>query len=135
MLKTPSPRELRSCNGDFWGNFNNYFDLDTLTDCQAHYFVDDIYVSIDSMIGINEYVLQERINIYPNPAKDYLHVNIKNLGNKIIAIKIYDLLGIQKARYTLPAGRVELPELKAGVYIIELNFSEKKLFQKVIITN
>jgi len=87
--------------GNFFDDANtNYIQTDTTISCQSHYFFDDIYVVVDTTTNIEKIGLEEVVNIYPNPAKDYINIKTGN-NHKIIDIKIYDLFGTMKSQYHL----------------------------------
>jgi len=124
--------------GNFFDDANtNYIQTDTTINCQAHYLLDDVYVALDSTTNIEKIELEEVINVYPNPAKDYINIKTRN-NHVIVDIKIYDLFGTMKSQYHLKSSynnKIQLFHLKAGIYIIEFQFLDKSLKQKLVITN
>ncbi len=82
-------------------------------------------------VGINDidYNLLS-VNLYPNPATDYLNVNIINnsyLGNDEIALSVYNLIGediirisgihrSELANYSIPVSNVS-----SGIYLLTIS--------------
>lgn len=63
--------------------------------------------------------LADKINIFPNPATDVMHIEIENYGTYIISL--YDLSGsllVQKENAT----EMNVDELQAGVYLMSITF-------------
>ena len=75
------------------------------------------------------------INIFPNPTKDVLNVDIpKDVNVKSIAIYSIDGSLIEKNRYPLLSGQLNIGKLKNGTYIIHIE-TEKGCFSKKVTKN
>jgi hypothetical protein len=71
----------------------------------------------------------KRIEIYPNPTKDFIEFkNIKN-GSKI---SIYNLSGELVQKYIYNSNKHSLENIKNGVYLLELQQNLKKDYFKII---
>ena len=71
----------------------------------------------------------KRIEIYPNPTKDFIEFkNIKN-GSKI---SIYNLSGELVQKYIYNSNKHSLENIKNGVYLLELQQNLKKEYFKII---
>jgi hypothetical protein len=84
----------------------------------VYFYIDDISLyECDSVVGIDEKPI-EQIKIYPNPAQDYVRVDLpKNINQ--VSLNIYNLTGqlilqkqIAQANQTIP-----ITELGNGVYV------------------
>ncbi|MBN4077570.1 T9SS type A sorting domain-containing protein [bacterium AH-315-C20] len=79
------------------------------------------------MIGIDE-LEPIHIEIYPNPASN--KVFIKS-DSKVHQITVYDLKGVEIKNYMLPDSQIDISELPAGVYVLQLltdvGYAQKKL--------
>lgn len=71
--------------------------------------------------------------IYPNPAKNLIHVDSKN---EILSATIYNILGqtVTKIFPEVYQTKIQIPvdELKAGTYLVEINTVNGKSSQKLI---
>ena len=68
------------------------------------------------------------INIYPNPAKDKLYIQLPS-GDNVITLRLYDILGKEINTYSVSYNNniVDIASLPNGIYIIkfELNTISK----------
>ena len=64
------------------------------------------------------------VNIYPNPAKDFITIDLGNIPENPILFRLYDFSGKCIIEQQIPALQKEtifdLEELKHGLYIIEI---------------
>ncbi len=88
-----------------------------------------VYANYNENIGIRNENLN--LNIFPNPAKDILHID----SDKDILCKIYDMSGKcvlnKKIRKT---AQINISELNKGIYILKItgaNIAENKLLVKI----
>ncbi|SDE82299.1 Por secretion system C-terminal sorting domain-containing protein [Epilithonimonas hungarica] len=58
------------------------------------------------------------VDIFPNPVKDYIHVNFKN--NKESEYVIYDMAGSILKRGIISEGKINISDLTNGVYILSI---------------
>jgi len=107
----------------------------------SYYYIDDVCVSTDSLYNENWTGIaksDENINfkIFPNPVSDYL--NIKNIDNSEIEIKLYDAIGkvVLKAKKKSTDNKViiNLSSITNGYYIISIQ-SKNKIFNSSLIIN
>lgn len=76
-----------------------------------------------------------KINVYPNPVKSTLYVNVPT-AKKIQYIKIITLTGntvIQRKR-NMQNNKIDISGLKNGVYLVELQ-TNNKIYTKMIVKN
>lgn len=79
---------------------------------------------------------KERIKVYPNPAKDYIYVDIEVTNFKKGEIELFDIQGklVKKALLCAKQGnRVDVSNLKAGAYTYNVSLNGKTLSGKVIV--
>jgi hypothetical protein len=99
-----------------------------LTDTSSCFIVDTLSVESNSDITETE--------VYPNPVKDYLHVNFTSTYNEV-DIKIYSLLGqlVETMKIENSSnGKINLSELPQGSYILRIN-ADGNSFSKTILKN
>src|ERR1700756_1727644 len=70
------------------------------------------------MVSIKQYVNNEQVNIYPNPAKNILHVEI----NANVEIEIFDVLGNEVIN--AKQKQIDISGLQNGIYFINVKTSE-----------
>lgn len=86
--------------------------------------------------GLSELnVESSTLNVYPNPAKDYCELRIGDFGLKRNAeLRIIDLVGRTAYKSVIenlqPTIRIDVSQLNAGVYFIELNAGGKTVNAK-----
>lgn len=126
------------------GNFFNDINTDTIqvagTSCQAYYFVDDVCVSTDSSYCYNytytkvENRVADGILIYPNPATDYINIDLIGYAEPCY-IYIYDELGNKTYSQHTFGGRIEhipIDSIAAGAYFCQIVSKNKTSHFKVI---
>jgi len=70
-----------------------------------------------------------RIELYPNPATDF--ISVKGL-NKAATVTIFNLLGCVAAIYTNMTERIAISELKEGIYFVNIVDGENNITKKLI---
>ncbi|MGI6592883.1 MAG: T9SS type A sorting domain-containing protein [Bacteroidales bacterium] len=76
------------------------------------------------VVNIDDYeILKNSVNIYPNPARDYINININNPDIKFFTIYIYDILGnliFQSDINYNDTYKYDVSYLEKGTYIIKI---------------
>ncbi|MCK9163929.1 MAG: T9SS type A sorting domain-containing protein [Bacteroidales bacterium] len=81
---------------------------------------------------------KESIKVYPNPAKDYIYVDIEASNFKQSDIELFDMQGrlIKKEKLKSKLGnRINVSNLNAGAYTYNVSVNGKTISGKVIIGN
>lgn len=121
------------------GNFRNDQYTDTMFVYQgqsnwkqAHYYLDDVSVILDTTTGINEEE-QIRFEIYPNPTREQL--TIETQINKKTTFCLYDVTGkiVLYSHLTPSKSTVDVSQFPAGVYIGALLKDEAIISRRKII--
>lgn len=112
--------------------------------CTAHVTLGMKGQIIVSTAGVNENALPiGNVSLYPNPAKNNLHVNFTISTATAVSVKIYDITGreierlmnetnLQQGSYNY---QFDLPSsLNAGNYFVEMATGNQKLTKKLIVT-
>jgi alpha-tubulin suppressor-like RCC1 family protein len=73
---------------------------------------------------------KQNVNIYPNPAKDILNINLES--STISSINIYNNIGQLVLSNIKPSKTITISELKAGAYFMIVNFNEQSETVKFI---
>ena len=93
---------------------------------------DDGFVNLTN-IETNE---KERVKIYPNPAKDFINVDIEATNFKQSEIELFDMQGklVKKANLNSKQGnRIDVSNLNSGAYTYNVMLNGKTISGKVII--
>lgn len=109
--------------GTYYFGFNCFSDADSWT-----LFLDDI--SIDVYNNISETKNDAKINIYPNPANENLHINSTE---HIKSIKIYNIQS--QLIYSVSANSssisINTSEFESGIYFIKIDTNEGIINKKI----
>lgn len=86
-------------------------------------------VNISTTLGLEDLNLSNTIKIYPNPVKSFLLIDALI---EISKIEIYSIAGVKV--YELESTKkADISNLKSGVYILSINDSIGRKFQKIIL--
>lgn len=135
------------------GNFYDDANTDTLTQtcgtCQnwySYYLIDDVCVSTDSLlcnggvdalpctVSIEENSLENQINIYPNPANDYININNNSFQN-LLKITIYNTIGqilYTKQNITSNNLQIDISNYKSGLLFIKIESNNQSIIYKLL---
>lgn len=91
------------------------------------------------IVGLTNNFLDESIiNIYPNPSKGVLNIDIKNSASKNNSMVIYDIMGkiikqLELENSSDIIDTINLKDLNPGIYFLKLKLGEKILSKKIIL--
>lgn len=90
--------------------------------------------SANFTLGNNDFVLSEFM-MYPNPAKDYVTIDLSDLTSNT-TVFIYDYLGrlVKKESLNTTSSRIETSNLQKGTYIVKVD-SDNGLASKILIVD
>ncbi|MGB0862637.1 MAG: T9SS type A sorting domain-containing protein [Saprospiraceae bacterium] len=76
------------------------------------------------------------LNIFPNPATNYLNIEWKNEKNISADIRILNIIGQEVATYfNINNGeKISLERLQNGVYFIEMTINNQRIIQKFVVS-
>ena len=105
----------------------------------AGYYIDDISVTEDTTIGVNEKKTAIVISdIFPNPAQDEINLNFASLKNVPGTVELFDILGSILTTQELQQGnnRIPLPAAKFpdGIYLYRIKMDEELVIGRFIVT-
>lgn len=98
-------------------------------------FLDNIWVyEGEEPVAVSNDVNIENINIYPNPTKDFITVNLKNNDIKDSYLSLYNLLGDKLMTVNLNKQKtnINLSNLSNGIYLVEFINSHSKQTHRII---
>lgn len=95
-----------------------------------------IVASGTETMGLDSYLLQG-LEIYPNPAKDVVNINLQKPGNKV-NVAIYDMNGrlVISEKFTGVTTFEEsfdISRLNTGIYFVKIDSDGKKISKKLIV--
>ncbi len=98
------------------------------------YYVDDVYVGVDTTVGIEEFE-EIKFEIYPNPAKEKLTVELAEGSGQNTAIKFFDVTGREVLTYWITTRKesIDVSGFAEGVYTAVLMEDEGVVARKKII--
>jgi len=130
----------------FDDNNTSFLCFDSSPSGMSYYYLDDICVSTDSLYCANfnficnntysQEILNDQINIYPNPTKDYFNIEIQELNNiGKNYLELYDVYGSLVMEKHLPNlnNKVNVELLKPGVYLTKIYNNNKSTVKKLLI--
>lgn len=117
--------------GNFYNNLSTSINIQNANSANtiAYYYFDDIYV-----YEINE----TSINIYPNPAKDIINIQLNNINTQNAYLLIYDTLGqlVLKEKITSDQQTINTQILASGMYTINISDGKNNIAkQKFLISH
>lgn len=93
--------------------------------------IDYVRIYQNTPAAINEQAsLKSEIQIYPNPAKDYLYIVADKVPTRIA---LYTLFGKQVRMQLHDTQKIDVKTLPSGVYFLEVLVGQQRVIQKVII--
>lgn len=88
--------------------------------CDAGAMCDNAVVTFDAVVGLDENTLLT--NVYPNPVKDVIRIVTAN--EKATSASIVSMDGKIVANVAVVENTINVPAIKAGMYILEVNFAK-----------
>ena len=144
---------IKTSNSSWWPNQYYYFYYDMIfqknceisesyncvnvNDCQDPGDGSGQYSTLADCINacVSSYVneTKEKLNIYPNPAKNHLTIDYSNKNN--YSMSIYSLSGslIKKYKFAESLNYISIEDLYSGYYFVEILCDEKTQRKKLII--
>ena len=69
-------------------------------------------------MGIDDHLLSQSLNLYPNPVKNILNIDSKEF--KLTKIEIYSVIGKKMKQFTSNLHKVNVDDLSSGLYLIKV---------------
>lgn len=92
-------------------------------------YFDNINISSEAVMSVKETIQdQNKVLVYPNPARDYLKINVLQ---KIDLVEMYDASG-KKTETVINGNNIDLRSLNKGVYLIHIKSGNKIFTAKFI---
>ena len=84
----------------------------------------------DLDLAITSPSLQTTVNVYPNPAKDYIYIDLPE--EKIKSVSLYNVLGVLLKEQKSNAASVDISSLPQGMYLLSIETEEKVITKKIV---
>ncbi|HBF89479.1 MAG TPA: hypothetical protein DDX39_12635 [Bacteroidales bacterium] len=104
--------------------------------CYAYYYIDDIYVSKDSLINNITLNNEQYLKLFPNPATEFINLTISNIITLPVKLILYDITGYCLKTYIINSYNsvINILEFNSGIYNIQL-LSKNKIYNQKLIIN
>ncbi len=92
-------------------------------------------MTVDDCTGIGDESKLEEVIVYPNPARDVLHIAFDTEKNTDYTLSIYNLVGQQvyisedRSQGTKEIKQINLGTLPNGIYFIKLKHASNKFYK------
>ena len=85
--------------------------------------------------GVEENIVEEHINIYPNPASDLITLNIGNRNNANLTLNIYTIIGelVRSELLKQNQQKINIGDLTNGIYMVTIKSKDLTENQRLII--
>lgn len=110
----------------------NYYGSATNGDPEAYY--DDVCFGEGwpRSVGIENIFIMEEVNIYPNPAKDLVHINTSSDVEKIQLIGISGQQIFEQNTFGNQTS-INVAEIETGIYFVRIFSPSKVITRKLVI--
>jgi hypothetical protein len=83
---------------------------------------------------VQETIAETQVEIYPNPAEDYVNIRISNF-TPAVALRILSAEGKQMKLVSIenPTTRIELNDLPSGVYLLQFNMNGVMMTKRLVV--
>jgi hypothetical protein len=109
---------------DYWGRMP--YDPNVITD--------PLPINIVVGVGINTFLNDAALSVYPNPSYGYLNVELAGYSGEQVDMMMYDLRGKQVMMRNITSAHTTLDvvDLKPGVYVVRLESGEETITRKFV---
>lgn len=84
------------------------------------------------VLDVNEYLIESKFLIYPNPVKDVLNIEFVKGDNEIESVLIYSTLGKLVREYEVVDNSINVKNLSSGIYLLKVVTENKILTEKLV---
>ena len=100
--------------------------LTATNSCGNNITTDTVNITV---VNIDE-ITDNTVNVYPNPANNYIRITSENSFN---SISINSIDGKEIAHYNSNSGIIDVSNIEKGVYILKINAEHKNIIKRIII--
>jgi len=118
--------------GSSFGLFENFCNFE----CNPQTFLSNYCVGTDDeclqdyLLATNEYFLDNAIDIYPNPTRDFINIDLKN--NFKSKVQIFNVFGkeVFNKQFIQNFISIDISNFTKGIYILKINNKTTKLIKQ-----
>lgn len=95
-----------------------------------------ITVVPDGSLNTSDFLVNENVSLYPNPAKDVVYLELSNTISANLSVSIFNALGQEVKRVELEFDKnepISISELNSGLYFIKISSSNDSITKRLII--
>jgi len=85
---------------------------------------------ITSTLGIEEKLLKNSIELYPNPVTNVLHLKLSNI--KVENVVLFDVLGKRISNMKIENNIINISNIKTGIYILEIETDRGTVVKRIV---
>ncbi|NEN25853.1 T9SS type A sorting domain-containing protein [Cryomorpha ignava] len=80
-------------------------------------------------VGVDEKEGRGKLKVYPNPAREFITIQLPDKNQRLTQVQLYDLNGrlVQEVNIVDASGKIDLINLPQGMYVVKA-ISEKQVF-------
>ncbi len=83
----------------------------------------------DSLIAVQSFEVQSsKMEVYPNPSSGIFSLRIKDLNDKIVSLKVEDILGKEVFSSKNFSSAIDINRQPSGIYFVHATTQKKKIF-------
>jgi Secretion system C-terminal sorting domain len=78
----------------------------------------------------------EMVNVYPNPAHDFMDIQLSEVPNEAVTLKLYNLLGMQMAEKEVLASEslhFECGQVPNGIYQLQVSQAGRRIASRQVV--
>ena len=91
------------------------------------------YVDLDKITSTdNQLSTKTSITIFPNPASDWLYIQMDN--SEVLQVSIFDIFGNKVNRVKIESGELDIRDLHSGIYFFQIEHENGFIVEKVFVS-
>ena len=96
---------------------------------------DPIPITLIDNTGVEEFLSESNVSLFPNPATNLLNIEFNNYGSELIEMEIFDITGkvLKKGQLTNSQSTINIEDFQKGIYFVKLINGETSESYKVVI--
>ena len=108
-----------------------------LYQCWSYYLIDDVSVTLNNQNGVLNYTEDKKVNIFPNPANNYLSVEIIDNTNDYYIMTLFNIIGEEKLTLKTISTKttINTTEFDNGIYFLKIRNGKNEITRKIIINH
>ncbi len=118
-----------------YDNQTVYIGIQCVSDDAFIFMIDDISINTN-LVGSDEILSNNFVNIYPNPANDFININFNSELTSKARIVIYNILGetmalIEENNISSETLKIDVSNYPSGIYYLNVQADNKVLYSKI----